>query len=371
LQGETYESWARLLQSQAEIILGERGNQIAKDAESKWRNAGTAFATLAQLLSDDREFTDLLWRGAESYRMGKDYRHGIAEYKKFIRADMLRHRPDVHLHLGELYLHLDFLSDAAYVLEEALHDFPTHHLVPQIRLVLSHVYYEQKEWEKAKALLRLNLIGDAAPTSGSYRDSMFELGKISFTQGDMNAAITYLEDAIKVHPEAIQAAEANYTLAHAYLKQADIHLNELVATAPENVRRSIESLVYTNRRRALSYLDQTERILTDRQQAIGLIETENLMLRNVHFMTCSMLLKMEQYEQAISRLNTVATMYQDRPEVLDALIQMAYALRKTGRDTESQTTLRRAEVILNQLEKVGMITDGVHWRNKIQGQMKR
>jgi hypothetical protein len=118
-------------------------------------------------------------------------------------------------------------------------------------------------------------------------------------------------------------------------------------------------------------LDKTESILTDRQRAIGLTEAEKLMLRNVQFMSCSLLLTMEQYEQVIPRLNTVATIYQEREEALDALLKMAYAMRMVGRDVESQTTLRRAEVLLNQMEKLGIITDGTNWRRNIQRQMKR
>ena len=369
-RGETYESWATLLQSQTDTTFGERGDQLAKDAESKWRSAGAAFAVLAQLRSDTREFSDLLWRGAENYRFGKDFRRAVIEYRKFIGANLTTRRPEVHLRLGEMYLHLDFLGEAAYMLEEALRDYPTHYLVPQIRLVLSHVYAEQKEWEKAKVLLQLNLIGDAGPTSEPYRDSMYALGKISYAQGDLDSAIPYLEDAIKVHPNAIQAAEANYMLARAYLAQAEKHLRELAENPPEAVRLSIEAVVQANRHRALFYLDQTEAILTDRQRTLGLTEAERLMLRNTQFTICAIWMDMEQYGQAASKLNTVATMYQDRPEALDALIQLAFCLRMLGMETESQTTLRQAEVVLNQLERVGMISDGTNWRNVIQGQMR-
>ena len=371
LKGEAYEHWANLLQSQAETTFGERGNQLAKEAESKRRSAGAAFAARAQLLPDTLEFSNLLWRAAENYRIGKDHRRGAIEYKKFMSANLVDRRPEVNLRLGEMYLHLDMLDEAADVLEEGLHDFPSHNLAPQFRLVLSYVYGEQKEWDKAVAALKLNLIGEASPASDTYRDSMYELGRISFERGKWDAAIPYLEDAIKIHPNALQAAEANYTLARAYLRQADTHLGELEETLPESVRQFIESIVQTNRQQALRYLERAEYLLSDRQRALGLTEYESRMLRNTHFTTCSILIKMERYEQVIPKLNTLATMYHDKPAALDALLQMAYVLRMTGRETESQTALRRAEVILNQFEKTGTIADGTDWRNKIQSQMKR
>jgi len=367
LRGETYESWAALLQSQAEVTFGERGNELARDAESRWRSAGGAFATLAQLHSDRQHFSDLLWRAAENYRFGKDFRRAVIEYRKFASANLIARRPELHLRRGEMYLHLDFLDEAAYTLEEALRDFPRHFLIPQIRLVLSYVYKEQHEWDRARGLLKLNLVGDATPASGPYRDSMYALGMLSYAQGDLDAAIPFLEDAIKVHPDAIQAADANYTLARAYLGQAEKHLRELAENPPEAVRRSIESIVLTHRHRALAYLEQTDAILTNRQQAIGLTEAERLMKRNAQFLICSVLLDMERYDLAVPRLNAAAMLYQNRPEALDALFKLAFSLRMLGRETEAQTTLRQAEVILNQLEQIGTITDGTHWRNMIRG----
>ena len=368
LLGESFESWAEYLQSQADGIFGEEGDAIVRDAESKRRNAGTAFAALAQIVADTREFSETLWRGAENYRIGKDFRRAIIEYRKFSHADFISRRPELHLRLGEMYLHLDALLDAVDVLEDALLLHPRHNLVPQIRLVLSYAYRELKEWDKAKALLQLNLIGDAAPTSAPYRDSMYLLGEMSFARGDLAAAIPYLEDAIRVHPDAVQAADANYLLAMAYLRQAESMLGELTYNTPDAVRRAAESTATLNRRRALFYLDQTERILLERQKVMSLTESERMMLRNTLFMSCSILLRMEQFEQVIPRLNTAATMYQDRPESLDALVQMSYAMRRLGQEEESKKTLRRAEVILNLLEENGIITDGTAWRDKIQGQ---
>jgi hypothetical protein len=118
-------------------------------------------------------------------------------------------------------------------------------------------------------------------------------------------------------------------------------------------------------------LDQAEHLLTVRQHALGLTESERLMLRNVHFRTCSVLLDMEQYEQVIPRLNTIATMYQNRAEALEALTKMGYALRMVGKKEEELQTFKRAMVVLDQLEKTGAILDGTKWRNAIQEQMRR
>ena len=368
MTGEVHENWAEFLQSQADVTFGEEGEQLAREAAMQWRHAGAAFAALAEIISDTLEFSDLLWRAAENYRVGKDYRRAIAAYRNYVRVNLVARRPEVYFRMGEMFLHLDGLNEVVFTLEEALRAYPTHNLVPQMRLILSYAYRELQEWDKAKALLRLNLIGDAAPTSTPYRDSMYLLGEICFDQGNFEQAIPYYEDAIRVHPDAPQAADANYHLALAYFRISDDILAELSYMTPDAVRRSVEATAAINRRRALAYFEQAEFMLLERQQTMGLTEAERMMLINTHFMTCRILLSMGQYEQAIPKLNTAATMFQDRAEALHALIQMAHAMRMIGQDEESQTTLRRAEVILNYLEQIGTIEDGEMWRNKIRRQ---
>jgi tetratricopeptide (TPR) repeat protein len=221
------------------------------------------------------------------------------------------------------------------------------------------------------ALLRLNLIGDEAPTSPTYRDSMFELGKTSFYRGDLDSAIPYLEDALRVHPNAIQAAEAHYYLGRVYWQQADNMLDELTGDTLFNIRQSIESNARGCKDRAIWHFEQAETILTTRQQAMGLTTAEQLMYHNVQFKVSMILLQMRQYEQAIQRLNRAATMFLGTPEALDALLMMAYAQRMLDRETESETTLRQAEAILNQLEQNDLIDNAEEWRNAIRNQMPR
>ncbi|MDR0522587.1 MAG: tetratricopeptide repeat protein [Planctomycetaceae bacterium] len=371
MTGETCEDWASALRRQTETAFGERRIQLTKEAELKMRSAGAAFRELAEILSATPEYSGLLWRSAEDYRLGKDYRNGIIGYKKFLQSDFINHRPEVYLAMGELYLHLDLLEESARCLEDALHEYPSDVLVPQIRLALSRTLYEQKEWDKAKSLLKLNLIGEFTPESLSYRDAMYRLGKISYEQGNIDEAIPYLEDAVKIHPEAEAAADAHYALSKTYLRRADKQFKESAGCPTEALRQMTESAAQQDQQRGLAHIEKTVSILEDRRRTAGLTEAENLMYRNAQFQTAFLLMRMKEYLRAVPMLNNLATKYQDRPEALDALIAMAVALRLTGRETESETTLNRAEVILNQLEQNGKIADGTNWRNTINRQRKR
>ncbi|MDR1270277.1 MAG: tetratricopeptide repeat protein [Planctomycetaceae bacterium] len=367
-RGDTYESWATHLRQQADATLGSEGEKLLQESHTKYRRSGEAFAELSRVDYESIDFSDWLWRSAENFRLGKDYRRAIPQYKHFLRITINEHRPEVYLYLGEIYLHIDALDNAVEILEEALQYYPQHALVPRLRITLSRAYIEKKEWGKAQEILQLNLIDEYAPSSTIYRDSMFALGKLFFERGRFSEAIPYLEDAVKNYPNAVQTADSHYYLARAYLQQA----LEFSQSAEESVLEAVRLQLLTNadieREKALIHIQKTEELLVKRQEAMDLTESEQLMLRNILFEAGSVLMELKRYEQAISALSIVATRYQNRPESLDALIRMTMAFRQIGKPEEAETTLNQAEFILNRLEKNSTIPPDSNWKKLIQAE---
>jgi tetratricopeptide (TPR) repeat protein len=190
---------------------------------------------------------------------------------------------------------------------------------------------------------------------------MFALGKLFFEWGNLTEAVPYLEDAVKNYPDAIQTADSHYYLAQVYLRLAA----DLSKSAEESVLVSVQQQLSADtgreREKALSHLQKTEELLSKRQEAMELTESEQLMLRNSLFGTGSVLMDMKRYDQAISTLSIVATHYQDHPEVLNALIQLTAAFRRVGKFEDASATLNQAEFILNRLEKNGNIPSENNW----------
>ncbi|MDR1963619.1 MAG: tetratricopeptide repeat protein [Planctomycetaceae bacterium] len=368
LRGDTYESWAVQLRQQADATLGQAGEEFLRESYVKYRRSGEAFAELGRVDYDSADFSDWLWRSAENFRLGKDYRRAIPQYKHFLRITINEHRPEIYLYLGEMYLHIDALDNAVDIMEEAIQYYPNHALVPRLRMGLSRAYVEKKEWDKAKEILQLNLIDEYAPSSAIYRDSMFALGKLFFERGRFAEAIPYLEDAVKNYPNAIQTADSHYYLSQAYLQQAAELSQSAEESVLEAVRQQLLADADAERQKALIHIQKTEELLVKRQEVMDLTESEQLMLRNALFGSGSVLLELKRYEQAISTLSIVATRYQDRPESLDALIRMATAFRQTGKFEEAATTLNQAEFVLNRLEKNGTIPLENNWKNLIQAE---
>jgi tetratricopeptide (TPR) repeat protein len=365
-RGETYESWAVLLRQQAETTFGSAGEKLHRDSLIKYQRSGEAFAVLNQIDFESPDFAEWIWRSAENYRFGRDYRSAVSQYKNFLRISVNEHRPEVYLYLGELYIHIDALDNAVKVLEDAMLSYPNDTLIPRFRTMLSHAYIERKEWDKAKEILELNLIDEYSPNSAIYRDSMFALGKLFYESGHFPDAVPYLEDAVKNYPDAIHAADSHYFLAQIYLKQAADLTDSASESVLDGVRRQLLVNADIERENALIHIRKTEELLTKRREAIELTESEQLMLRNALFITGSILMDLKQYRQAISTLSLVATRYQNRPEVLESLIQLATAYRQIGQPENAEMILNQAEFVLNRLQKIGSIPQQNNWNAIIQ-----
>jgi len=363
-----YERWADDLQRQANASFLERQTTLQKEAQEKYRLAGDAYAQLASLSFDTSEYSRLLWESAENYRLGKDYRLGIPAYKKYLKSNTQDHQAEALVYLGEMSIHLDGLDEAIKALERCVDEYPNHFMVPRARLNLSRAYNEKKEFDKARKVLEWNLIGAYAPSAGVYRDSLYALGKLYFEHGDLIGCIPYFEDALQKHPDAIQAADAHYCLAQAFLRRSDDALATLDETALEATKRKVEADVLLNRAHALERLLKTEEVLVKRQDVVGLSEAELLMLRNTLFGIGSIRMKLKQYEQAILTYDLAATRYQDRPEALEALLQIAVAYRMLDRPQDAVPILNRASILLDNLKKAKVVTENNNWEEQIETQ---
>lgn len=364
-RSQAYGSWGADIHQQVATTFGEEGETLQKEMYDKYRRAGEAFEELARFRFGETDYSNQLWQAAEYYRLGKDFRRSIPLYQKYLKVNWNDRQPEALYQLGEMYTHLDGIDEAIEYLERALRDQPTHNLVPRIRLALSRAYYEKKEWEKAEKILQSNLVGEYAPTAAIYRDSMYALGKLFYEQGRTDDAMPYLEDAIKIHPNAIQAADAHYCLYQALLKKAEGIESERKNAVLDEVRFQIDHEIRRDWDKALLHAQKAEELLVKRQNAVGLTEAEQLMLRNSIYGAGNLMIKLGRYDQAIPLLQITATRYQGRPESLDALIQLALAYRKSGRDADALPILNHAEVVLNQMIKIGTIPKENRWASQI------
>ncbi|MDR2641462.1 MAG: tetratricopeptide repeat protein [Planctomycetaceae bacterium] len=372
-RGEFYENWGKelyqqsLTQKDQQLVGGERESGYIE----KFRRAGEAFSELARYQFGERTYDQQIWRSAENFRLGKDNKHGIEAYKVYLQVNKLDRQAEALLYVGEMYINLGMIDEAISNLESAIAAYPRDALLSRIRLTLSRAYNEKREFEKAKQLLISNLIeGKYDPSSIVYSDSVYLLAKLSYERGNTNDAIVYLEDALKIHPNAPQAAEAHYFVSRSYLTRAETTLGMMKDAAQINeVRDQIRASVAADRGLALEHIQTAERLLMQRRDTRELSESESIMLRNTMFGAGKIMMLLEQYEKAIATFNMVATRYQE-PASLDALLQIALAYRLLNKKDDATAALNRAEMLLQQFEESGTIPKGTDWMSKIQLQKK-
>ncbi|MDR0869929.1 MAG: tetratricopeptide repeat protein [Planctomycetaceae bacterium] len=368
LRGETYEDWAVRLKQQTDTTFGDEGNEKIKEKNDKYNKAAIAFDELARLILDQPDYGEYLRRSAEDFRLAHNYRQAIPQYQKYLKVNRRDNRPETDYYIAEMYLHLDGIDQCIDTAENALEEFPQHPLVPRLRILLSRAYNEKNEPKKAEELLRTNLIGEYAPSAPVYRDSMFALAKMLYEQNNLNEAVPYLEDAVKNYPAAIQTPEAHYFLAHSYLHRASELEKEADKSPLEDVRKQVYEQAAVERQTALEHIQQAEELLTQRQNAVGLTEAEQLMLRNTLFGAGTLMMKLKLYNRAIPVLNVAATRYKDQPAALDALMQLTAAFRELGKPDEAVAALNRADFLVRQLEKTGTLPKNRDWKSLIKVQ---
>lgn len=364
---ETNLLWANDLYRQATAQFGDVGLELTKEAEQKFRIAGRSYSELADVEEATENFELNLWNSAEAFRRGKDYRRTIDAYKRYLRFERTLRQTESFLAMAEAAVHLDLLDDAEKYYMECLTEYPNHKEIPRVRLGISQVYFEKGQPEKAEEVLRQNLIGAYPPESVFYRDSIYALGKLLYETGKLVDAIPPFEEALQLHPDAIQAPESHYMLAQAYTQRSKQTLEQLNEVELDDAIKAMETKALLDSNSVLEHLQRSEEMLVKRENAVGLTEAERLMLYNARFAIGKTLMNLKRYRQAISMFDVIVTRYQDEPKSIDGLIQIASAYRILNQSNDAIAVLNRADVQLQTMVRRGIIPAENSYANQIAG----
>ncbi len=343
------EDWAKMIQRSATAASFEEREKLLTEARDKFRLAGREYAIYAQYELTSRRYAELLWASAENYRAGKDYIKAIPKYREYLKNEIVLRQAETFALLGQMYFELDLLDDAIETYDEYLKLYPDHPMLYQVRLIKSYAHAEKKEWDQAKTLLLENLSGILAPNAAEYRDSIFALGKTYYDDGEREKAIATLEDAVTLHPEAPQAASAFYMIAQSYMKRVDEE-QKLMQTSNLTTAREKASLEMQKARQAAhDNFQNSRKILGDREIYIPLSSAEQTMQMVCYFEIAKLELTLGRLNEAVESFNLAQNRFQERPETLDALIQVALIYRRQGKDEQAKETIQKGKVLLQKL----------------------
>lgn len=341
--------WGDELARLATAAIKDQRENLLRQARGKYKIAGEWFEKLSHYDFAQPNYVRLLWDSAEYYRLGWDYPRAIPMYQRYLQNNVTDRQFEAHLHLGRLFMNLDYLERAQQELLHAIEDHSRHPLVATARLWLARTYYEQNNWDEAKKSLQQNLYSEFAPHSQVYRDSLYLFGDIDYREGNYAQATVQLEDAVALHPNAPQAPEAHYTIAlcHLAIAQDLIALRE--TTVLERPRKELRDRILVEYRAAGEQFRLTERLLASRQDIVNLSQDEKLLMRNSLFGMGQMLMKRGQYDEAALVYNSIAARYGAEPIALYALLQVATANDHLGRQNDRRAALNHAEILLKSL----------------------
>jgi tetratricopeptide (TPR) repeat protein len=272
-------------------------------------------------------------------------------FQRYLAMNYDQQRSEAYFLMGEMYYELDYLDDALRVLKRCIEDYPRSRFIPWTRLLLSKVYRERKEWDDAIAMLNKNLSGEFTPNSNIFRDSEFALGNLYFHRGNYEQASMALEYAIEQHPNAPQAAEANYLISRSYIEQATASDKLAAAALLARVKAAEDERAKAARMSALEHYRMCEAELRQRQDSISLTDSEALMLRNALFGIGAESMNVKRYEDAIAAYELAAAEYQETPGALFALSQAALAYQALGDDATALSVINRAKILYEILKR--------------------
>lgn len=349
LQAQAYSQWGRHLLVTADVTLPEGKKQVSL-GRRHLRQAGLLYRRLAESRVASREYPDDLYDAAEADLAGHDYTSAIAMFRKYLSVEARKRRPHALLSLGEALLAHGEPAAALKALTECIEFHARDAAIFQARLLASRAYLETAQNAPAEKLLLDNLDGEAlSPASTEWRDSLFSLGRLLYETGRYREAIERLEEATTRYPKAEATEEARYLAAESYRRTArDVQRQELQEATAEgrlSRRREWEQLLEAG----LSRYEEELNAMLVRQEQHALTPLEEAILRNCFFARGEILFELGRYPEAIQAYASATNRYQQKPEVLQAYVQIAACYRRLGQTAEARSTLEQAKYALKHL----------------------
>ena len=350
LVAQAHEAWAAVLSEKAEHATGIEGRAIAGQSRVELRQAGAAYAQLAELQLATRSYTEDVWNSAECLLAGHDFLGAVRMLDEYLRYELRHRRPRALLNLGEAQLSLMRFDRALEALGECIAVYPADAAAYRARLLAAKAQVNKGDVKEAERLLRENLEdGYLTPKSFEWRDSLFAFGSLLQAEGRDAEAIPKLEEFVERYPESPNQIEARYLVAEAYRRSAKVPREKLETDAIETTRIDHAKEMQQLLSASLEQYEKVQEILNRFQEQRQLDPLEQSILRNCFFARGSTLYEMGRYEDAIHAYSAATNHYQRQPLVLDALMQIAACYRRLGKPEEARNTLAQAKVMLERI----------------------
>lgn len=348
---EAFRARARYLRQQAAGLPEDRAAAARQSALKDFRRAGAAYAALARMRFATRQYPDDVWEAAHCWLEGHDYQQAARMFREYLAQEVRRRQAPAMVGLAEALLALDRLDEALAALRQCLAMHPRDIAVFRARILAADALADQGQAPEARRLLEENLESPAlTPASVEWRDSLFALGRLLYWQQQYEEAAKRLDEAVRRYPDTPQALLARYLLAECSRQAAHAESKRLESERVESVRVARYQRVRELLATAAEQFRQAQEALARQKEQRGLSPLEKAVLRNAVFAMGDVLFAMGRYDEAIRAYRQAIQRYQHSPEVLEAYLQIARALRQLHQPQEAQAVLEQARSVLARLK---------------------
>lgn len=377
-KGLAYRDWGDATLEQGRGPGDEISREAFEQARARFRGAGDAFATAAQEQFNSKQYVTTLWSAIDAYQRGRHFSKSIVLLENYLRYEERLRQPQGLVAHGRALLAEGQPVAAMRSLETCISEFPRDPMRYEARLLAAQAAADSRDFEKAKIRLQENLDdGQLTPQSPVWRDSLFTLGELLYSECDIEtlaASQMELDEQIaalrKIEPKLAEASRrlneatdrywpypraqaASYLYARGQLLAAELPETEL-RNEPvlDAARRDFRMTSARHRQSALDrfgaliqYFDTLEldTELSDKQQAI---------LRNSLIGQADTLKSMQRYTEAADAYRDMSLRYLNEPPALEAILGQVRMLGLLGRDREAESLLRQAIIILDRIEPI-------------------
>jgi len=350
-QAEADTAWGHDLLAQADHVGPPKAEGLSREGRFHLRRAGTAYERLAASRVATRDYPEDLWKSANAYLEGHDYRNAARTFQQFLKVESRLHHASALAGLGESLLALDRLDEAIAALERCATEDPRDVSSFRARVLAARARIEKGDLKLAEQRLEENLNSDSlTPAGKEWRESLFLLGEVLHKSGQYAEAIARLEEAVARDADSRWALGARYLVADCYHQSAKAEAEKLKHDVAEQSRaaraKRIRDLLSSARDQYLQAQDWLLRY----QEAHELGPAEKAMLRNGWFAAASLLFELGQHEAALKTCTTAVSRYRNSPEALEAYLQIARICRAANRPADARAAVEQAKVVLKRIK---------------------
>jgi tetratricopeptide (TPR) repeat protein len=381
VEAEGYKAWALDLEERLKQPGGVL-DPLEKMPQEIWKLAGKTYAELANLELIAPNYAEIAWEAALSFRYAEDLPRSNEWLQKFLKSARRELQPTGLYQLASNYFDLGELDKAVFPMETMLRDYVGHPMAYSGRLLGARIFSERGDLSRSAELLTQNLYdGDLSPESDVWRESLLELGGLLYREADlarlqatsdpqpwkdvndprakvlresfesMMDSADRLRESVVRYREDSRSLQSQYLAGRAFMEAAKWPQTMIASgwITLESQRRQLAQQSRDLLQNGLTEFRDLKLRLNERQERESLTPLQMGLLRSAYFGEADCLFQLEKYEDAINAYRSTAGRFLNRPEALEALVQISICQQKLQKTDEARRTLLQAEQVLSRI----------------------